>query len=452
MTMQWERLLSLRKQGDVKERLRKNENETRLVFDVDYDRIVFSDSFRSLQDKTQVIPLSKSGFVHTRLTHSMEVSVVGRSLGRFVGNEILKKYPHLQQLGYHTNDFGTIVASAALAHDIGNPPFGHSGEKALGDFFKYKKGKEVANQLTDAQYQDLCNFEGNANGFRILTESRTGVEGGLRLSYATLGTFIKYPKESLPVKPTLHIADKKYNIFQSEKHFFEEVATELGLIRYSQQTLRFARHPLAFLVEAADDICYTIIDFEDGINLGWIAEEYALEYLSKLIQGSRITKENITNKYHNLHTREDRMAYLRALSIGTLIQDAQRVFLENEEAILQGEFHTSLLDKSIYKAQIQDIISMSVDKIYRSGQVVEKEIAGYAILQNILDIYFTAVMNHLEGKATSYDTLMLKTLPQRYFSQDKTLYEMLLGIVCYIASLTDTKVAELHARTIGLVS
>ena len=199
--MIWEQLLSLKRYGDTNKRLRTEQDETRLGFEVDYDRIIFSSEFRSLQDKTQVIPLSQTDFVHTRLTHSLEVSVVGRSLGRQVGLKLLEKHPHLKEVhGYQANDFGAIVATAALAHDIGNPPFGHSGEKAIGEFFKTGIGKQYQSQLTKKEYQDLCDFEGNANGFKILTQSRKGREGGLLLSYATLGAITKYPKESLPKK------------------------------------------------------------------------------------------------------------------------------------------------------------------------------------------------------------------------------------------------------------
>ncbi|MDO4880392.1 MAG: dNTP triphosphohydrolase [Capnocytophaga sp.] len=450
--MKWEQLLSLKKQGDKNIRKRIEEHPERLIFDVDYDRIIFSDSFRSLQDKTQVIPLSKTGFVHTRLTHSLEVSSVGRSLGRSIGSEILRKYPHLQELGYQLNDFGTIVASAALAHDIGNPPFGHSGEKAIGDFFKYKQGKILKDLLTEKEYEDLCSFEGNANGFRILTETRAGAEGGLRLTYATLGAFIKYPKESLPKKPSRAIHDKKYNIFQSEKDFFADVAKELGLIKVSnEEHLRFFRHPLAYLVEAADDICYTIIDFEDGINLGWIPEEKALEFLTKLLMDSKISQDNITQKYIKFPHKQERIAYLRALSIGTLIEDAKRIFLENEEAILNGEFSTSLLERSKYKAQIEDIIDISIDSIYQSPQVIEKEISGYAILQSLLDVYFSAIMNTINGKETSYDELILKSIPKKYLILEDNIYQTIMGIVCYIASLTDTKATELHSKIIGIM-
>jgi dGTPase len=321
--MNWEKLLSLKRHGDTTKRLRKNQDETRLGFEVDYDRIIFSDSFRSLQDKTQVVPLSKTDFVHTRLTHSLEVSVVARSLGRIVGKQLTEKYPELKANGYQANDFGAIVAAAALSHDIGNPPFGHSGEKAIGEYFKTGKGTEFKDQLSDKEWQDLIDFEGNANGFKILTESRDGVEGGLRLSYATLGAFMKYPKESLPKKPTDHIVDKKYGVFQSEIDAFEDVALELGLTKLrNDANLAYNRHPLAYLVEAADDICYTIIDFEDGLNLGLIEEEYALEYLINLVRDTINTE-----KYHQLKTKKDRLSYLRALAIGNLINEAASIVL-----------------------------------------------------------------------------------------------------------------------------
>ncbi|MDG3583215.1 deoxyguanosinetriphosphate triphosphohydrolase [Galbibacter pacificus] len=431
--MNWEELLSLKRYNDTHKRLRKEQDETRLGFEVDYDRIIFSSAFRSLQDKTQVIPLSKTDFVHTRLTHSLEVSVVGRSLGRTVGKAILEKHPYLGEVhGYKFNDFGAIVAAAALAHDIGNPPFGHSGEKAIGEYFKNGNGEKYKSQLTDKEYQDVIDFEGNANGFRILTESRKGIIGGLRLSYATLGAFMKYPKESLPKKPTQQIADKKFGFFQSEKDIFKDVATELGLVQTrSGNDISFCRHPLTFLVEAADDICYTIIDFEDGINLGLIQEEYALEYLIKLVQDTI----NI-NKYYSLTTKEDRLGYLRALSINTLIADATRIFIENETDILNGNFHVSLLEKSKYKAQIEDIISLSIKNIYKSNEVIQKEIVGYKIIDQLLDTFCGAVMRTSTGKATNYDKLVLNLLPER-FKGATGAYDTLLLVTQFVAGLTD---------------
>ncbi len=434
--MHWEQLLSLKRQGDKGKRLRKEQDDTRLGFEVDYDRIIFSSAFRSLQDKTQVIPLSKTDFVHTRLTHSLEVSVVGRSIGRLVGKQILEKYPYLKEIhGFHMNDFGAIVAAASLAHDIGNPPFGHSGEKAIGEYFKIGKGQQYKALLSEKEWQDLIDFEGNANGFSVLTGSRPGIEGGLRISYATLGAFMKYPKESLPKKPTAAIADKKYGFFQSDKEFFKEVASELGMLsNKTGDAIGFERHPLAYLVEAADDICYTIIDFEDGINLGLVSEDYALEYLIKLVKDSIDTA-----KYKTLETKEDRISYLRALAIGSLISDAVSVFIANESQILKGEFPHALMDKSKYKAQMDDIIRLSVKNIYQSREVIEKELTGYHIINNLLDKFITAYNNRYEGKATNYDLLLLKILPERHDLEKVSLYERLMHICHFISLLTDGK-------------
>ncbi len=438
--MNWEQLLSLKKQGDKGKRLRKEQDDTRLGFEVDYDRIIFSSAFRSLQDKTQVIPLSKTDFVHTRLTHSLEVSVVGRSIGRLVGKQIIEKYPHLSEVhGYQPNDFGAIVAAASLAHDIGNPPFGHSGEKAIGEYFKTGNGKQFQEQLSEKEWQDLIDFEGNANGFSLLTASRPGIDGGLRISYATLGAFMKYPKESLPKKPTSHISDKKYGFFQTDKEFFKEVAEELGMIpNKSGNDIGYERHPLAFLVEAADDICYTIIDFEDGINLGLVSEDFALEYLINLVKDSIDTK-----KFNSLITKEDRISYLRALAIGSLISDVVKVFVENEELILQGKFHHALTEKSKYVAQMNDIIKLSIKNIYQSREVIEKELVGYQIIQTLLDKFITAFNNQFHGEASNYDRLLLKMLPEKFHDEKNDLYKRLLHICHYVSLLTDGNALEL---------
>ncbi len=433
--MHWEQLLSLKRQGDKGKRLRIEQDDTRLGFEVDYDRIIFSAAFRSLQDKTQVIPLSKTDFVHTRLTHSLEVSVVGRSIGRLVGKKIIQKYPYLQEIhGFQANDFGAIVAAASLAHDIGNPPFGHSGEKAIGEYFSIGKGQKYKEQLTNKEWQDLIDFEGNANGFSVLTSSRPGIEGAQRLTFATLGAFMKYPKESLPKKPSSNIEDKKYGFFQADKNFFNEVASELGMLKKNGNDISYFRHPLAFLVEAADDICYTIIDFEDGINLGLVSEDYALEYLIKLVKDTIDTK-----KYNSLTTKEDRISYLRALAIGNLINDAVEVFLQNEEAILKGEFHFALTDKSKYKAQMNDIIKLSIKNIYQSKEVIEKELSGYQIINNLLDKFITAYNNNHEDNTTNFDNLILKVLPEKHRHQKETLYERLLHICHFVSMLTDGK-------------
>ncbi|MBF12494.1 MAG: dGTPase [Flavobacteriaceae bacterium] len=438
--MIWESLLSLKRFGDTTKRLRIEQNDLRLGFEVDYDRIVFSNPFRSLQDKTQVIPFSKTDFVHTRLTHSIEVSVVGRSLGRIAGRAILEKHPHLKEsLGYQANDFGAITAAASLAHDIGNPPFGHSGEKAIGHFFKTGLGSTFKSKLTAEQYQDLCDFEGNANGLKILSESLPGTQGGLRLSYATLGAFVKYPKASLPIKPTTHVADKKYGYFQAQKDFFNEVAEELSLVEND----KVLRHPLTYLVEAADDICYTIIDFEDGINLGWISEDYALEYLINLVRDQIDSK-----KYSKLAFKPQRLSYLRALAINSLIQDAVQIFIKNETSILEGKFNFSLLEKSKYKAQIEDIINISIKNIYQSKDVVQKELVGHRAIAVLLDCYSQASVRSFEGKANTHDRLILSLVPEGTRTVGKSLYETLLNTSCFVASLSDGKALGM-AQDIG---
>ena len=442
--MNWEQLLSLKRFGDLQKRERIAQDETRLGFDVDFDRIIFSSAFRSLQDKTQVIPLSETDFVHTRLTHSLEVSVVGRTLGRRVGKVLLERHPNLQKLGYTFNDFGAIVGAASLMHDIGNPPFGHSGEKAIGEYFKSGNGSKYKEQLSAKEYQDLIDFEGNANGFKILTETREGVSGGLRLSYATLGAFLKYPKESLPKKPTNHIVDKKYGFFQSEKKEFLDIVDDLGMKQKASSGTSYYRHPLAYLVEAADDICYTIIDFEDGINLGLIEEEFALEYMIKLVKNTIDSK-----KYHTLQHKTDRVSYLRALAIGVLINEAEAIFLENEDAILNGVFEKSLLDKCKYEAQINDIIKISVDKIYKSKEVVEKEVAGYRIISDLLDVFVTAFNNKFDGTSSNYDELVLNLLPEEYHEKRTDLYTRIMSICSYVSRMSDSYAIRMHKKLTG---
>lgn len=442
--MNWEQLLSLKRFGDTQKRERRQQDETRLGFEVDFDRIIFSSAFRSLQDKTQVIPLSKTDFVHTRLTHSLEVSVVGRTLGRRVGQELLIRHPELKNLGYTFNDFGAIVAAASVMHDIGNPPFGHSGEKAIGEYFKTGNGKQYKNQLTDKQYQDLIDFEGNANGLKIVTENRAGTPGGLRLSYATLGAFIKYPKESLPKKPTKDISDKKYGFFQSEKEDFLDLVNELGMLKKNRDEIAFYRHPLAYLVEAADDICYTIIDFEDGINLGLVDEEYALEYMIKLVKDIIDIK-----KYNSLQHKKDRVSYLRALAIGVLINEAVSIFLENEEDILNGKFNKSLLDKCKFEAQIRDIINISIDKIYKSKEVIEKEVSGYKIIADLLDVFVIALNNKYNQTESNYDSLILNLLPEEYRTPKENLYDRIMQVCSYIASMSDGYAIRLYKKVNG---
>jgi dGTPase len=269
----------------------------------------------------------------------------------------------------------------------------------------------------------------------------------LRLSYATLGAFIKYPKESLPKKPTSHIADKKYGCFQSEKESFLDIVEDLGLLKKSKTAdISYHRHPLTFLVEAADDICYTIIDFEDGINLGLIEEEFALEYLIKLVKNTIDIK-----KYHSLKFKKDRVSYLRALAINTLINEAVDIFLANESAILKGSFSSSLLEKCAYEAQINDIINISVSKIYKSQEVVEKEVAGYKIIADLLNIFVTAINNHQTGTLSNYDSLLLNLLPKEFMISSESTYERIMSICTYVSRMSDSYAIRIHKKIQGSI-
>jgi dGTPase len=443
--MDWISLLSLRRFGDVEPRPRLLQDENRLGFEVDYDRIIFSGEFRSLQDKTQVLPLSKTDFVHTRLTHSLEVSVVGRTLGRIAGQRILERHPKLFQEGYKAHDFGAIVAAAALAHDIGNPPFGHGGERAIGDYFLQGNGKIFHDALTPAQWKDLSMFEGNANGFRLLVNATSHTPGGLRLSYATLGAFMKYPKPSWPEIPKGHIAGKKYGVFQSEISFFEDLAGNLGLIPLaSGNGTAFARHPLAYLLEAADDICYSIIDFEDAINLDFIPEDKALEYLIHIVKHN-IIKE----KYLTLPTRKERVGYLRALSINTLIMEAISVFDKHEHEILKGSYKHSLLSQSKYKAQLEDILDITRHSFYKSREVIEREIKGYRVIQHLLDVFIHAANARIEQKSSGFDKLVWELLPEKHKrANSDNLYLRLMNITSFIAGMSDEYALLLYSKLI----
>ena len=466
--MNWTQLLNISRYRDVEPRHRLLQSESRLPFEVDYDRIIFSSHFRSLQDKTQVIPLSPTGFVHTRLTHSLEVSVVGRSLGREVGRVLLDRHKDLVDDGYRTNDFGNIVAAAALAHDIGNPAFGHSGERAMGDFFKTGPGQRFKDQLTPAEYEDLCRFEGNAHGFHLLNKSAYGQVDGLRLTAAVQGAFMKYPKPSLPHKPTSHIAHKKYGVFQADLETWDNLANTMGLSYTKDGEIWYHRHPLTYLVEAADDICYTIIDFEDGINMGLIPEEVALEHLNPILRSyDSHTRKRIYEKHSTLERRQDRIGYLRSVAINVLINDAVKIFLDNEERLLTATdagntalrsasqhvkvstagshpFAKAILDTSDHHNTLEDILKISRERMYQSHEVTQKEIRGYQILNTLLDKFVTAIERQQLDRMTAYDKLILRSAGNELDTSGMDIYTRLLETASYVARLSDHRAVQLY--------
>jgi len=437
--MNWISLLSTRrlhKQADSQE-------SARSAFEQDFDRIIFSHPFRRLQDKTQVHPLPEHDFVHTRLTHSLEVSSVGRSLGRRVGEVIIERHADLKN-NYTSHDFGTIVASASLAHDLGNPPFGHSGEEGLSDFFKHHEGQHYKPFFSDLEWADLTSFEGNAQGFRILNKSQYQ---GLRLTAATLGAFTKYPCPSgFDGRDKSRKSQKKFGFFQTEQSLFAETATQLGLIKQKENV--WCRHPLAFLVEAADDICYNIIDLEDGCRLGLISLEQTIELLANIL-GNDFNPE----KAARIKSADEKIGVLRAMAIGKLINDAVNVFLQHEADILAGKFDQSLTDLGSYKNELKQIIDISIEKIYRARHVVEIESAGFEVLPGLLG-EFTKAAEHAvkNNQARKYSNLMRllppETLQEIQSNPDNT-YLHLREVIDFVSGMTDRHALSLYRKIKG---
>lgn len=419
---------------------------TRSAFEQDYDRIIFSYPFRRLQDKTQVFPLPKEDFVHTRLTHSLEVSSVGRSLGKRAGEVLVQRHSKLQQAGITQFDFGAVVAAASLAHDIGNPPFGHCGESAISDFFKNTEIESLLREHCNAaEWADLTNFEGNAQGFRILNKASNG---GLRLTYATLAAFSKYPCQSLlQNRQKKQVAQKKYGFFQSERTVFAEMARNTGLPAIAGEEAAWQRHPLAFLVEAADDICYHLIDLEDGCRMGLISFEETRDFLAQILQ-ERYKPEKLAQ----IRGQEEQLGVLRSLAIGVLIEQATDVFLEHEREMLAGEFHMALTDLVPSRSVLCAVKKRSVEKIYRSQPVLETEIAGFEVLAGLLEAFVKAgfYQQFAPEKFSARHNSALRLLPEQYQPQSgMRVYELLMLCLDYVSGLTDRHAVSLYRKIRG---
>jgi dGTPase len=416
----------------------------RSTYERDYDRIVFSAPFRNLQDKTQVFPLPEDDFVHTRLTHSLEVASVGRSLGKSVGETLLKENKALIQGELTPYDFAAIVSAAALTHDIGNPPFGHAGETAISDFFKFNHwGKVWQPLVSNQEWQDLINFEGNAQGFRMLVDK----SNGLHISNATLAAFTKYPRPSL-VSPqnTERRSQKKYGIFVDQLEIYHSLANELGLIALGEQS--WVRHPLAFLVEAADDICYSIIDLEDGCTLNLVSLEETTNLLAGII-GERFSASKL-KEYPN---KKQKLSILRAMAIQELVSQTVEAFLQQEDGILSGNFDQSLTDILPCRAILEAISSLSVEKIYRSQPVLEKEAAGFQVLEGLLEVFSKALFHkhHESSFFSGHDRSILRLLPETLSKIDHLPpYPRLRCLLDFVSGMTDKYALLLFRRVKGI--
>jgi len=423
--------------GDIK--ANRISNPLRSDFEIDYDRIIFSAPFRNLQDKTQVFPLPDQDFVHTRLTHSLEVSSVGKSLGKNVGASVIEKNPELTFLTPY--DFGAVVGAAALAHDVGNPPFGHSGEQAISDYFLHnEKGQKIKKLVSTEEWNDLIRFEGNAQGFRLLTQNQ---KQGLRLTFATLAAFSKYPCSStLKRRDKTRKSQKKYGYFKAEEAVFAELASHLRLKKLSEKENTYARHPLAFLVEAADDICYSIIDLEDGFGLGLVTFEEAREFLAEILGDSYFPE-----KLENIASDKEKIGVLRAVAINTLISQTSKVFMDHEERILKGSFDKALTDLIPATPTLEKLSSFSVERIYQSRQVLEKEAAGFEIIDGLLETFIEAVFckfydkDNYSGRHKSVYRLLPAEV-QFKLDWAKSPYESILEVTDYISGMTDSSAVK----------
>lgn len=439
--MQWEALISDRRLG--LEDIRSNRAGERSDFQRDFDRLVFSSPFRRLQNKTQVFPLPGSIFVHNRLTHSMEVACVGRSLANDIAAGLRPKYasePWIHKL----DAIGEIVAAACLAHDLGNPPFGHSGEKAIATYFSEGPGLELQGQLDADQWSDFINFEGNANAFRLLTHQFKGRrEGGFAMTYSTLASIVKYPYQS-----SLAGTRCKFGFFASERDTFVKVADALGMLRMeaSDGAVSYARHPLVYIMEAADDICYEIMDIEDAHKLRILSHDEVIDHFLNFFETP------VRNRRGEMMTRLDdpneKVAYLRSSVIGTLVNACAEAFIANEEAILSGRFQGPLVQHIADRPRraYESCSKLSYDKIYGSSDVVDIELAGNRIISFLVDALIEAVRHpHL-----NYSRLLLSQVPQQYDVAAPTLYGKIQAALDHVSGMTDVYALDLYRKLNGM--
>lgn len=440
--MKWQQLISNKRFGQEKRHAFRHDD--RSEFKRDSDRLIYSAPFRRLQNKTQVFPLPGSVFVHNRLTHSLEVSSLGKSLGDDVAKRLIEKRPELR--GTLFEEIGTIVQTAGLAHDLGNPPFGHSGEKAIQTFFTEGEGQSLKGRVSDRFWNDITHFEGNANAFRLLTHRFNGRrEGGFVMTYSTLASIVKYPLAS-----SLAGEHGKFGFFTSEEADYQRIADELGIIRKSSEgePLRFARHPLVYLMEAADDICYEIMDLEDSHKLKIISYEETRELLLSFFDEKtrthileRIEEEGVTDE-------NEQVVYLRACVVGALESECVKAFVEHEEEILEGIFegslikHISDLPRQAYK-HCQEV---SKKKIYQSKLVLDVELSGYKIMETLMQNLIEAAV--LPEKFHSQQ--LIKRFSSQYDIQSDDLETRIMAVIDYISGMTDIYSLDIYQKICGI--
>lgn len=431
--MRWEDLLIAQRTGKQTPRMEHSRTE----FMRDYDRIIFSAPFRRLQNKTQVFPLPGSVFVHNRLTHSIEVASVGRSLGRSVAEEMIKRKLMSDEMAMSVSD---IVSAASLAHDMGNPPFGHSGERAIQHYFTNGDGQRIVDHLSKEQLADVTNFDGNANTFRLLSHSFAGRRrGGFSLTYPTLASIIKYPRPSVGVK--------KFGYFQQDAETFTNIMETLGIPMVDAERGQYARHPLVYLVEAADDICYQAMDVEDAYRLGIFTFDETKElYMGYFdAEADRNVFEALEKVSVVVTDRHEQVAYMRTLLIGLLVRQATAIFCDNIDAILEGKFEKSLIAhlEGRCRGAMETMSHTAVERIYRHQSVAQIELTGFAIIGTLIDKFLGALMN----QDIYYSSLLLPFIPEQYrVGPDASVYDKVMSAVDTVSGMTDLYAVDLYKR------
>ncbi len=456
-TMNWEQLLGNDRLGREEGR---SETRHRTDFQRDFDRIVFSSAFRRLQDKTQVFPLAESDYVRTRLTHSLEVSCVGRSLGTRVGEHIVEREGFT---AISPADIGAIVAAACLAHDIGNPPFGHSGEDAIRHWITTSTVAAHALERCNAtQRAEFEQFEGNAQGFRVVTRLQNpDNDGGLQLTHATLGAALKYPCPADAIDRGHGVSRKKYGYFSAEAELFTTVARANGLIEHGPGV--FCRHPLAFVMEAADNIAYQIVDFEDAFRIGILDYATVHDHFRALLKPDQATV--VEQRLARLRDDKEKVEYLRARAINDLVDAAAEAFMANEAAILAGRFERELTDVLPQAEALAAIAGISRERIYDHVEVQEVCAAGYSVIGGLLErfheaVYETAVAEAGGPPASPRARTVARLLPSQFLHHRDPLtgetsritepYPLLLNLTDFIAGMTDGYAVTLYKKLTGM--
>ena len=440
--MEWKQLISNKRFGQ--EHKHAERHDDRSEFKRDYDRLIFSSAFRRLQNKTQVFPLPGSIFVHNRLTHSLEVASVGMSIGNDISRHVIQKRPELKDT--LVEEIGTIVSAACLAHDLGNPPFGHSGEKAIQTFFSEGPGQKIKSMVSSEFWDDITHFEGNANAFRILTHRFKGRrQGGFVMTYSMLASIVKYPFASC-----LAGNHGKFGFFASETESYRKIADELGIFCKSApgEPLKYARHPLVYMVEAADDICYEIMDLEDSHKpkiLSFAATEHMLlSFFDEDIQQKirqRIIDEELTDE-------NEKVVYMRASVIGKLENECVAAFLAHEEEILAGTFEGSLIDhiSERQKKAYKECEKISYSKIYQSKPVLDIELSGYKIMATLMEVFIEAAVN----PSRFYSKQLLRRVSSQYDIENENLEERIMAVIDYIGGMTDIYALDIYQKINGI--